>query len=177
MNQLDRFMMSKRRSLGISAGFFERPYFLPKRRPFQSRSLLLPRVHFGMERIADCQVKLVFVRGSEHQAKIVAIGPISLGADLFLHPVEEGSAWKRIRERNPYVIWPRAANQIYRLLDVLPLLPGVAELQEIAGANPCVPKPCAGSYHFSHAQALVHGIQYALRSGFNAHPYLGAPRP
>jgi hypothetical protein len=121
---------------------FKQKYF--SQRETQSspvEGIVVPRVHFRVQGIAESQVKLVFVCRLEHQAQVVAIGPISLGADLLLHPVEECSARQRIRERDADVIRSRIADQLYRFLNVLPLLSGVAELQEIAGANTRVCQP------------------------------------
>jgi hypothetical protein len=82
--------------LRIPAALFHRKYLSPKRDQVSRGALVVPRVHLSVESIAQGKVKLIFVSCLEHQAEVVAIGPVALGADLLLHPVEECCAGKRI---------------------------------------------------------------------------------
>jgi hypothetical protein len=130
-----------------------------------------------VERIAQREIELVLVGRREHQAEVIAVSPICLGADLFPHPVEEGSSWKWIREGDTYVVRACVTHQRNRLLDVLPLLPGIAELQEIACVNACVPQARPRVFYLCDTQTLIHGVEHSLRSGFDSHPHFGAARP
>ncbi len=85
-------------------------------------------------------------------------------------------ARQRIGHGDADVVRPRAAHEIARRDEIVPLLAGIAELQEPAGANALRLQRGGRSQHFFHGRALVHRVQDALRAGFDAHPDLLAPR-
>ncbi len=49
-----------------------------------------------MEGVPQCHVELIFVGCAKHDAKVVAVGPVSFGSDLFLDSLIEDGAGKRI---------------------------------------------------------------------------------
>jgi len=56
------------------------------------------------------------------------------------------------------------------------MLSRVTKLQEIAGTDTCVGEPFSSNLDFANPQALIHGVEHSLRSGFNAHPDFGTAR-
>src|SRR6202011_2338708 len=88
-----------------------------------------------MECVSERLVKLILIGCAEHDAKVVAIGPVSLGSDLFLYALVEDGTGEGIRKRDSDVVGACAADECYRLLDVLPGLSGISELQKVARAD------------------------------------------
>src|SRR5579875_629195 len=88
-----------------------------------------------MQSVANCAIELGCVRGVEHDTEIVAVGPVALPAELLLHTLVEHGSRQWIRERDPDVVWARAAHEVYGLLQLSPGLSRIAQLQEITGAD------------------------------------------
>ncbi len=80
-------------------------------------------------------IKLISICGQMHRAKIVAVAPVALVAELLLHLGKERCAGQRIGEGDTYVVGPRLTHQAYGFGDLRPLFPGVAELQKVAGTD------------------------------------------
>src|SRR5258708_38992707 len=127
-----------------------------------------------MEGVCEGLVEVVLVGCAEHDAKVVTVGSVSFGSDLFLYAVVEDGAGEGIRKGDSDVVWVRVADERYRLLDVFPGLSGGAELQEVARTDVFVSEAGTGDHDIGDKQAFVHRVKDFLRARFRAHPYFGA---
>ena len=129
-----------------------------------------------MERVSQRHVELVLIGCAEHDAKVITVGPVSFGPDLFLDAVVEDGSGEGIGKRDSDVVGARVADEGYRLLDVFPGLSGVAELQEVACADAFIREARASSDNIGDVKTFIHRVEDVLRTGFHTHPYLRATR-
>src|SRR5262249_46826353 len=100
-----------------------------------------------MQGLTHRAIKLRGVGRLEHDAEIIAVGPVPLAAKLRLHTLIEARARKWIGERDSDIIRLRVANQRNGLLQFSPSFARIAELQEVAGANSGLLQPCPRGDH------------------------------
>src|SRR5438105_613804 len=90
--------------------------------------------NFIVQHVANEPVKCRIVRPLKQHREIVAILPISALADLRFHQLVESRSRKRIGNGNADVIRALFADQAARLVEIVPILTRIAELDEPAGA-------------------------------------------
>ena len=127
-----------------------------------------------MQSVVQSAIKLVGVGALEHHGHVFTVGPVGLLSELCLNAIEKLGSGQRVRNGNADVIGPSVSDQFDGVLNVLPGLAWISELQEVAGSNAFMPQVFAGLGNLIHARALVHGVQDLLRSRFDAHPYFCA---
>src|SRR5580698_6415117 len=124
-----------------------------------------------MKCFSESHVELVRVSSVEHSAKIIAIGPVSLCADLFPYTLVERRTWQRIGNRDSDVVRACGADKFDGLLNVFPIFSRVAKLQKVTGSNVFVGDTFSRSNNFCQAQTLIHCVEDFLRSRFDTHPH------
>src|SRR5271154_6602654 len=122
----------------------------------------MPGVNLRMQGFTHCPIEISRVSGLEHNAKIIAVGPIALRPNLHPYTFIEDSARQGIGKGYPDIIRPQLPHQGNRLLEFGPCLTGVTELQEEACANAGVSKPIARNHDRIESNSFIHGVQYRL---------------
>src|SRR5580658_9634589 len=106
----------------------------------------MPRVNLCMQRFTHGPIEISRVSCLEHNAKVIAVGPIALRPKLHPHTFIEDSSRQRIGKGYPDIIRPQGPHQGYSLAEFGPCLSGVAELQEEACTDANVSKPVASEH-------------------------------
>jgi hypothetical protein len=119
----------------------------------------MPALDFRMQCVAYGAVEVISVGALEHNAKVVAVGPILLRAELLFDASVEARVREGVREGDPDIIGTSFANESDCSLNVDPMFAGIAELQEIAGAYALAFEmlPCGND--FLDLEALIHGVE------------------
>ena len=89
-----------------------------------------------MQRIANRAIEGIDIRTLEHHTEVVADGPVLFRSELLAHTLIKPGIGEWVRKGDADIVGTRLANESNRLLNVTPVLAGISELQEVAGAYP-----------------------------------------
>ena len=105
-----------------------------------------------------------------HEIEIVALGPVGLVHQLRGHLVVERRPRERVGDRDPDLIGHEIEDHPDGLVDVLPGLAEIAELEEEGDPDTVALEQSGGLVDLLDGDTLVHGVDDVLRTGFGADP-------
>src|SRR5258706_9144532 len=117
------------------------------------------RKRFVVEEVAYALVEAAVVRSLEHHREVVAVAPVRLGRELLFHALVEDRSGKGVRDRDADVVGALLADEVARREDVVPLLAGIAELEEPGSADSVRAKKARGLLDLLDARSLVHRVE------------------
>src|SRR5450755_2272162 len=95
-------------------------------------------------------------------------------ADLRGDDLVKFGAGQRVRHGHADIVRLRGTNHGNGLLNLIPALTRITELKEQPNSDIVLREVPASVMNLLDSNALIHGVKDALRSGFRAHPDLGA---
>src|SRR5580692_7627392 len=158
---------SKLGCIRVTTDWFQRVYSPPQLLELvnMKRYALLPGVHLYMKCVANRAIKCIGIGAFEHHAEVVAVGPVLFRSELLTHALVEPSVRKRVREGNTDVVGTRLADERNSLLNIVPILTQIAELDEVARADAFASQVPTRGDNFFDLTAFFHRVEDLLRAG------------
>jgi hypothetical protein len=128
----------------------------------------------GVEGLSKGAVEVVAVRSGVDRTEIITVVPVALGSKLLLNALVEDSAREWIGDGDADIVGLSFANECYGLKNLGPAFAGITELEEETGSDVRVCKSATSRVNGREGEALVHGVEYLLRTGLDSHPDLRA---